>query len=202
MGCGVIGLTAASAMREAGLDVRIVTAELPQATTRAWPPRSGTRTKPTPKTACSPGEADRSRSSKSSPVPPESGVRMREGVEIWRQPVPDPWWAGAVPGVRRCTEDELPPGYTGRPRFRRARRRDADLPRLPDGPLRRVRGKRAEDRTLSSLDEAGDARVVVNCVGARSPRARRRPFHGADTGPDRTRAQPRPRTFRARRREP
>jgi D-amino-acid oxidase len=33
VGCGVIGLTAAISLREAGLDARIVTAELPEATT-------------------------------------------------------------------------------------------------------------------------------------------------------------------------
>ena len=33
VGCGVIGLTAAISLREAGLDARIVAAELPEATT-------------------------------------------------------------------------------------------------------------------------------------------------------------------------
>ena len=42
---------------------------------------------------------------------PASGVLMREGVEIWHEPALDPWWADAVPRVRRCHKDELPPGY-------------------------------------------------------------------------------------------
>jgi D-amino-acid oxidase len=33
VGCGVIGLTSAIVLREAGLDARIVTAEFPEATT-------------------------------------------------------------------------------------------------------------------------------------------------------------------------
>src|SRR5215212_12058034 len=31
-----------------------------------------------------------------------SGVYLREGAELWREPAEDPWWMEAVPNVRRC----------------------------------------------------------------------------------------------------
>ena len=84
VGCGVIGLTAGVRVREAGLGVRIVTAELPLQTTSSVAAAIWYPYKAYPEAACSPGEAKRSRFSKSSPHLHESGVRMREGVEIWR----------------------------------------------------------------------------------------------------------------------
>jgi D-amino-acid oxidase len=110
-GCGVIGLTAAICLREAGVDAEIVAAELPPGTTSSvaaaiWYPYRAY-----------PEDRVLSWGSRTFEVfeelsgTPESGVLMREGVEIWRQPVADPWWAGAVPHVRRCGDDELPPGY-------------------------------------------------------------------------------------------
>ena len=111
VGCGVIGLTAAITLREAGFDARIVTAELPPATTSSvaaaiWYPYKAY-----------PEDRILSWGRKTYEVfaglsrLPESGVLMREGVEIWNKKVPDPWWSEAVPHVRRCTVDELPPGY-------------------------------------------------------------------------------------------
>ena len=163
VGCGVIGLTTAICLREAGLEAGIVAAELPPGTTsnvaaaiwypyKAYPEDRvlfwGSRT----------FEVFEKLSGT-----PESGILMREGVEIWSRPVPDPWWAGAVPGVRRCKEDELPPGYL-----------DGHALTVPivEMPIYlaylmdrfAAAGGSVQMRTLSSLDEA-DARVVVNCVG-------------------------------------
>ena len=163
VGCGVIGLTAAICLREAGLDARIVAAELPGATTssvaaaiwypyKAYPEDSvlswGGRTY----------EVFDGLSGIS-----ESGVLMCEGVEIWREPVPDPWWAGAVPRVRQCDEDALPPGYTDGHAFVAP---VVEMPVYLTYLMDRfaATGGSIEQRTLSSLDEV-DARVVVNCVG-------------------------------------
>jgi len=163
VGCGVIGLTAAICLREAGLDARIVAAELPEATTssvaaaiwypyKAYPEDSvlswGGRTY----------EVFDGLSGIS-----ESGVLMCEGVEIWREPVPDPWWAGAVPRVRQCDEDALPPGYTDGHAFVAP---VVEMPVYLTYLMDRfaATGGSIEQRTLSSLDEV-DARVVVNCVG-------------------------------------
>jgi D-amino-acid oxidase len=163
VGCGVIGLTAAIRLREAGVDAGIVTAELPPGTTSSvaaaiWYPYKAY-----------PEESVLSWGSRTFGVfeelsdTPESGVLMREGVEIWRERVPDPWWAGAVPHVRRCNEEELPPGYVDGHTF---------LAPIVEMPIYltylmdrfSAAGGSVQRRTLSSLHEV-DARVVVNCVG-------------------------------------
>jgi D-amino-acid oxidase len=164
VGCGVIGLTAAIRLQEAGLDVRIVTAALPLETTssvaaalwypyRAYPEERvlhwGSRTFEVFE------ELSRV---------PESGVRMREGVELWRERVPDPWWAGAVPGVRRCAKNELPPGYSDGHTFVAP---VAEMPVYLGYLLDRFIGSggNVEHRAVSSPEEAGDGRVIVNCAG-------------------------------------
>ena len=165
VGCGVIGLSVAVRLREAGLDTRILATELPPATTSGvaaalWYPYKaypedrvllwGKRT----------FEVFEGLSGV-----PESGVRMREGLEIWRDSVPDPWWAGAVPGVRRCAKDELPPGYRdGHAFVAPVIEMLVYLPYL----MNRFAGAggSVEKRTISSLEEpAREARVVVNCTG-------------------------------------
>jgi D-amino-acid oxidase len=165
VGCGVIGLTAALHMREEGLDVRIVTAALPLETTSSvaaalWYPYKAY-----------PEDRILSWGSRTFEVlenlanVPESGVLMREGVELWHRPVPDPWWASAVPRpVRRCAESELPPGYRDGHAFVAP---VAEMPVYLGYLLDRFigAGGRLEHRVLSSLGEAGDGRVVVNCAG-------------------------------------
>ena len=165
VGCGVIGLSTAVRLREAGISVRIVAAAPPRATTSnvaaaVWYPYRAY-----------PEERVLVWGSKTFEVfeelsrVPESGVRMREGLEIWREPVPDPWWAHAVPHpVRRCSKDELPPGYSDGHAF------VAPVVEMPiylryllDRFL--AAGGSVEERALGSLEEAGEARVIVNCAG-------------------------------------
>jgi D-amino-acid oxidase len=162
-GCGVIGLTAAICLREAGVDAGIVAAELPPGTTSSvaaalWYPY-----------IAYPEDRVLSWSSRTFEVfeelssTAESGVLMREGVEIWRHSVPDPWWASAVPHVRRCGDDELPPGYRDGHAFVAP---VVEMPIYLKYLMDRfsAAGGSVQRRTLSSLDEV-DARVVVNCVG-------------------------------------
>ena len=165
VGCGVIGLTAAISLRESGLDAGIVTAELPQATTSSvaaaiWYPYKAY-----------PEDRVLSWGSKTYEVLgelsdlPQSGVLMREGVEIWHHQVPDPWWVDAVPHVRRCREDELPEGYADGHAFTAP---VVEMPIYLSYLMDRfaASGGTVQQRTLSSVDEvAGEARVVVNCVG-------------------------------------
>jgi D-amino-acid oxidase len=165
VGCGVIGLTAAITLREAGFDVRIVAAELPPATTSSvaaaiWYPYKAY-----------PEDRVLSWGRRAYGVfeelsdDPKSGVLMREGVEIYRQTAPDPWWAEAVPRVRRCTEDELPPGYRDGHAFVAP---IVEMPVYLSYLMDRfaAAGGTVQRRTLSSLDEvAGEVGVVVNCVG-------------------------------------
>ena len=163
VGCGVIGLTAAICLREAGVDAGIVAARLPHETTSSvaaaiWYPYKAY-----------PEDSVLSWGSRTFEVfeelsgTPESGILMREGVEIWRERVPDPWWASAVPGVRRCREDELPPGYLDGHAFVAP---VVEMPIYLQYLMDRFTssGGGLEERTLSSLEDV-DASVVVNCAG-------------------------------------
>jgi D-amino-acid oxidase len=164
VGCGVIGLTAAVRMRESGLDVRVVAAALPLDTTSSvaaalWLPYKAY-----------PEDRVLSWGRRSFEVfedlarVPESGVHMREGVELWRDPAPHPWWASAVPTVRRCAQDELPPGYRDGYSFIAP---VAEMPVYLGYLLDRFidAGGHVERRRVSSLEELVDGRVVVNCTG-------------------------------------
>jgi D-amino-acid oxidase len=165
VGCGVIGLTAAISLREAGLDADIVTAELPQGTTSSVAAAIWYPYKAYPEDrVLSWGRRSYEVFEELSNLP-ESGVLMREGVEIWHQQVPDPWWADAVPNVLRCTKDELPPGYRDGHAFVAP---IVEMPIYLSYLMDRfaASGGRVQQRTLSSLDEtSGEARVIVNCVG-------------------------------------
>ena len=165
IGCGVIGLSTAIRLREAGLDTRIVAADPPGETTSAvaaaiWYPykafperdvlRWGRRTFEVLETLAS---------------APGTGVRMREGLELRRERAGRPWWAEAVPGVRRCSDDELPPGYRGGHAF------VVPVVEMPVY-LRYLRDRFAAAggtvrwRVVARPDEfADEASVVVNCAG-------------------------------------
>lgn len=166
IGCGVIGLSTATLLREAGLDVRVLAAAPPPATTSAVAAALWLPYKAYPEDrVLAWGERALEVFEDMAREPERTGARMREGFELWREPVPDPWWASAVPNVRRCRPDELPPGF-----------RDGHVFSVPvvEMPvyLRYLErrfvggGGRIEERIVSSLDEAaGEARVVVNCSG-------------------------------------
>jgi D-amino-acid oxidase len=163
VGCGVIGLTAAVRLREAGLDARIVTAELPPETTSSvaaaiWYPYKAYPENRVLSWGGRTFEVFEELSNHSG-----SGVLMREGVEIWHEEVPDAWWASAVPGVRRCREEELPPGYRDGHAFVAP---VVEMPIYLNYLMDRftAAGGSIEQRALSSLDDV-DAHVVVNCVG-------------------------------------
>lgn len=164
-GCGVIGLSTAIRLRESGIDARIVAADPPGKTTSAvaaaiWYPYRAYPEEDVLRWGRLTFEALAVLAGT-----PETGVRMRGGVELWRRPVGKPWWAAAVSGVRRCRADELPPGY-----------RDGHAFVVPvvEMPvyLRYLEGRFAEaggriERCLITdiRDLAGGARAVVNCAG-------------------------------------
>ena len=165
VGCGVIGLSVAVRLREAGLDTRILAAQLPPATTSRVAAALWYPYKAYPEDrVLSWGERTFEVFERLSAVQ-ESGVRLREGVEIWRDRVPEPWWASAVPGVRRCAEDQLPPGYRDGHAFTApVVEMPVYLAYLMDRFARA--GGSVERRAVASLEKpAREARVVVNCSG-------------------------------------
>jgi D-amino-acid oxidase len=109
VGAGVVGLTSAVRLLEAGHRVDVVARDLPLETTSAvapalWYPYLAAphdRVTAWARTSYGvlAGLADQ----------PGTGVAMRTGTELLREPSPDPWWRGAVPSLDR--ETALPPGY-------------------------------------------------------------------------------------------
>ena len=161
----VTGVPPPVSLRAAGLHARIVAAAPPATTTSAvraplWYPSPAS-----PEVDVLRWGRDTFRVFEGLAAAPESGVRMREGLELWRRPVPEPWWSAAVPGVRRCAEDELPPGYRDGHAF------VVPVVEMPIS-LRYLRDRLAatggtiERRVVAGPDELEDeARVVVNCAG-------------------------------------
>lgn len=111
VGAGVIGLTSALRLAEAGHQVEVVADRLPESTTSAvaaalWYPYLATPTDrvigwlATTYAALERLAAD-----------PRTGVRLRRGREFFREPVADPWWRSAVPELDRIAPAQLPAGY-------------------------------------------------------------------------------------------
>ena len=109
VGAGVIGLTSAVRLLEAGHRVDVVARDLPLETTSAvaaalWypylvsPPDRVAAWARTSYAAFEELAAD-----------PGTGVTMRTGTELLREPAPDPWWLSGVRSLER--ETALPPGY-------------------------------------------------------------------------------------------
>ncbi len=167
IGSGVIGLSAALDLQAAGFQPRILTRDLPQATTsvaagamwsasdldgrlRRWAEVSLRRFLPL-------AEA------------PVSGVTLQRMREVYAQPVPDPWYRDLLPFFARVPARHMPPhmqdGYL------------MDLPMVaPPLYLSKLQaeflgnGGSIETRAVASLSELSDeAALLVNCsgVGAR-----------------------------------
>jgi D-amino-acid oxidase len=165
VGAGVIGLSAAIRLQEAGLAVRIVASDLPPDTTSGvaaaiWYPY---RAYP---------EADVLRWGRHTyavfeqmAATPATGVRMSVTKEFFRDPAPDPWWRAAVTDLRRCRPTELPDGYRDGLVFTTP---VVEMPVYLAGLWQRFTsaGGVIEQRTIGSLGElAGTAEAVVNCPG-------------------------------------
>ena len=167
IGCGVIGLSTARCLQEAGYSVDIITRELPQHTTSiaagaVW---SGSEL-----------EGRRRGWAGASLVhflkltqAPGSGVTLQRMREVFKQAVPDPWYRDRLSFFERIPRAKLPKalvdGYM------------IDVPMVaPPLYLQNLHdqfiaaGGNIEQRTVASLDELeGAAPLLVNCsgVGAR-----------------------------------
>ena len=110
IGAGVIGLTCAVTLAEAGRDVQVRASEIGTETTSAvaaaiWLPY---RALPV-KRVTGWGAHTLDQLIILARTQPESGIVLRDGAELLRQPGADPWWAAAMPGLRRG--ELLRPGY-------------------------------------------------------------------------------------------
>jgi D-amino-acid oxidase len=182
VGAGVVGLTCALALAEAGRPVRVVARELPADTTSAvaaavWYPY---RAYPYDRVL---GWARTSYDAfvRLAADDPGAGVRVRFGTELLRVDAPEPWWAAAVPDLARVSD--VPAGFVAGWRFASP---VVDMSRyLPwlEGRLA-AHGVVAEVAALEVLEGidaldgpgrpgsgevtapgGGQGRVVVNCAG-------------------------------------
>lgn len=166
VGGGVIGLTTAVVLAEAGRRVRVWTRDPAEVTTSAiagalwWPYRIE------PEALVSGWSLESLRVYEELATrPDETGVRLVDGVQAGVRLGGLGPWAGQLPAVRQLPPDELPAGYASAVHVR--------LP-LVDMPVHlgwlRSRLEAAdavvEVRRIVSLDEAAaQAPVVVNCTG-------------------------------------
>jgi D-amino-acid oxidase len=164
VGAGVVGLTCALRLAEAGHAVRVVARERLADTTSGvaaaiWYPY---RAYPYDRVLgwSTAGYAAFVRLAEDVP---DAGVRMRFGTELLRSDVPDPWWAAAVPDLTKVTD--VPAGFAAGWRFASP---VVDMSRyLPwlEGRLAAhgVVPRRATVDALGPGDGLGG--VVVNCAG-------------------------------------
>lgn len=166
VGAGVIGLTSAVRLAEAGHRVNVVSAEQPQATTSAvagalWGPWLVE-----PRERVLPWAAQTLKVLRELADHTESGVRMATGIEVSRVSYGPPDWAGLQPDRTPCGSDDLPPGYSHGVRYSAPL---VDMPLHLDYLLTRLRaaGGTLTIRRLTSLGQASaDPRaVIVNCSG-------------------------------------
>lgn len=163
VGAGIIGLTAAWRLAEAGHEVRVLSAAPPGETTSVvaaaiWYPYLAF-----PQDLVTRWSEVGYQELMGLAAHPGTGVRMRWGRQLFRVPTADPWWRPAVPDLQRIPAAELPPSYVDGYRLQVPA---VDTPRHLDWLTRQLdgHGVRIESRRLSTLDEApGD--VVVNCTG-------------------------------------
>lgn len=96
---------------------------------------------------------------------PGSGVHTVELIELFGQPMLDPWWKDAVRVFRHTTIDELPPGY-----------QDGYFIEVPliETPIYmeylmarfQELGGQVERKTISKLSNLyRESRLIVNCTG-------------------------------------
>jgi D-amino-acid oxidase len=96
---------------------------------------------------------------------PETGVLMREALEVFPAPMPDPTWAGLVEGFRHARPEELPPARAHGIVFVAP---VIDMSIYLPWLLARVRSRGVEllERRLASLAPAlAAAPIVINTSG-------------------------------------
>ena len=166
LGAGVVGLTTAVSLLEAGCDVRVVADATVEATTSyvaagVWFP---THAGPPDKVAVWGRRTLEILANQARDGVP--GVTMRESLALYRQPPGRPDWAASVGHVRAASPAELPPGYKYGLRFAVPQ---AEMPLYLPWLMRQVRDRGGEiaHEHVTALAELVDAGVdaLVNCTG-------------------------------------
>jgi len=109
VGAGVVGLSCAVRLLEAGHRVDVVARDLPLETTSAVAAALWYPYRALPQDRVTAWSATSYAVLAALAADERTGVRMLTGTEVLRTPQPDPWWRAAVPSLDR--ETALPPGY-------------------------------------------------------------------------------------------
>ena len=160
VGAGVVGLTCAVRLLEAGHRADVVARDLPKETTSVvaaalWYPYLAL-----PQDRVTAWSARTYEVLAGLSEDPASGVRMLPGTEVMASPTPAPWWQSAVPTLSRVSD--LPDGHADGWSFVAP---VVDMPTYLDWLAGRVMelGGSITRLNLSALPSGGD--VVVNCSG-------------------------------------
>lgn len=166
VGAGVIGLTTAVRLAEAGYRVDVLAAEPPQETTSAvagalWGPWLVE-----PRERVLPWAAHSLKVLRELADHPNTGVRVATGIEVSRTRYDPPDWASLLPDRKPCASEELPYGYSHGVRYSAPL---VDMPVHLDYLVTRLQaaGGTLTIQRLTSLDQAGTdpQTVIVNCSG-------------------------------------
>ncbi len=164
VGAGVVGLTTAISLAEAGLATRVVTADPPSRTTSVaagaiWGP-----------VRCGPPDRCREWARAGLDVlselagEPAAAIRQVRGREVSQEPAAPPDWLDLLPGgVAMCAPAELPDGFAAGWWYTAP---VVTMPSYLDYLLARyaAAGGSVEVAAVASL-QSQDAPVVVNCAG-------------------------------------
>lgn len=165
VGAGVVGLTCAVRLLEAGHRVDVVARDLPRETTSAvaagfwFPYRALPQDRVTAWAATSYAVFDALAAPPEYGGSPESGVRMVPGTQVFTGAAREPWWSAAAPALERTRD--VPAGWTEGWRFVTP---VADTSVYLDWLVGRVEdaGGTITRLNLGGLPEEG---LVVNCSG-------------------------------------
>lgn len=165
VGGGVSGLTSGLCLLDAGLEVTIYFREPPERTTSAVAPAIWHPYLSGPRDRVLTWAASSFENFAALAGDPDTGVRMLEGVEVYRAPGEELLWAAIPPTLRRATSSDLPGGAP-----------DGFVATVPVvdmqvylGWLRATcerRGARLVERSVDSLVALLDEhQLVVHCAG-------------------------------------
>ena len=160
VGAGVIGLSCAVRLLEAGHVVDVVARDLPLETASAVAAALWYPYRASPYERVTGWSRDTYRELASLAGLDGTGVRMLAGTELHRTPTADPWWRDAVPGLTRV-QAFAPPYVDGRTFVAPV----VEMPVYLRWLTTRVAelGGTVTRLNLGALPEGGD--VVVNCAG-------------------------------------
>ena len=160
VGAGVVGLSCAVRLLEAGHDVAVLARDLPLETTSSVAAALWYPYRALPQDRVAAWAATTYEVLAGLEGEPGSGVMVRQGTEVFRETRPDPWWAGAVRDLSRATD--LPAPYADGWSFAAP---VVEMPvYLPWLAGRVVElGGSVTRLSLAALPSGGD--LVVNCAG-------------------------------------